>query len=240
MKAAGIHPTLDEIVWINDLSRQVENPKGGEHRHLAGAPSRAGNVWLWPFTINGERWYEATLEWFDGNAKFELYALAFALAKGREAGAFQFLTGYHSAKKAIDEFVGDLDCTQDELEAAMKDVLPIDDEINEIETRLKAEYNAKHDIAEEEKEEADWDGMVAHLQAATGLPEDAWRRQHSKDVALRVLNAVLKQHEALAGGSDNDAPDPEDPYMVANKRLGLAIREIKRRHAQKEVVQDGG
>jgi hypothetical protein len=232
LRAAGIEPTLDEVVWINDLAREVDNPYGGENRRHAGKPSKAGNVWLWPFTIQARIWYQQAVEWFDGSLELQGDALAFALAHGREAGAFVHLAGYKSAKKAVCDWKSRLACTDDELSAAILDVMPMDDELAEIEARFNAEYNAKHNITEDEKpgKDFDWDESVDLLIATTGLPRDVWMREESEARALSVINVIIKQQLAMAGGKQR--LDAGDPYIVAVKRLGLAIREIKRRHSQ--------
>ena len=239
LREAGITPTLDEVVWINDLSREVENPKGGEKRHLAGAPSKAGDIWLWPFTIQARLWYQTTLEWFDGDAELEANALAFALAHARERGAFVALRGYLSARKAIQEWMKDLNCTDGELAAAIYDVVPHDDEINKLEAKFKAEFNKLHNVAEDdENTDFTWDGFIDSLIAATGLPRDVWVRQESESKVLDVLQIIIKQRQAEAGDEDT-APDPQDPYMQAVKNLGIAIKEIKRRHTEKKAAGNG-
>ena len=239
LQAQGIQPTLDEIVWINDLSRAVENPKGGEHRHLAGEPSRAGSVWFWPFTIQARIWYESTFGWFDGNAELENNALAYALAHGRESGAFLHLTGYQSAKKAIEQWRAALDCTDEELAAAMFDVIPHDDEIQRLEAKFKEEYNKAHGIEEEQQESIDRQSIVDELMAVTGLPRDVWIRQESESRTLNVLRIIARQQAAMAGIGGDERPDPDDPYMQACKRLGIAIKEIRRRHKEQGESGNG-
>ena len=238
LRAAGIQPTLDEIVWINDLSRAVENPKGGENRHLAGKPSKAGTVWLWPFTIQARIWYESTLGWFDGNAELENNALAFALAHGRESGAFLHLTGYQSAKKAIEQWRAAIDCTDEELAAAVFDVIPHDDEIQQLEAKFQEEYNKAHGIEEEQPEDIDRQEIIDELIAATGLPRDVWIRQETESRVLSIMNIIARQQAAMTGAPD-ERPDPEDPYMQACKRLGIAIKEIRRRHKEPEEKGNG-
>jgi hypothetical protein len=233
LKAAGITPTLDEIVWINDLSRAVENPNGGEHRHFAGKPSRAGSVWLWPFTIQARLWYEDALEWFDGDVELDFFGLAYALVHGRDPHAFLRLDGYQSAKQAIKAFQKQLDCTRAELSAAIVDVIPADDEIAALEKKFEAEDRQKRNIAEKKPEAVNWDDLIAELVAATGLPADTWRRDYSQDMVLRILNIVRRQYMAMAGG-DSKKLDEGDPYIIATRRLGIAIKEIKRRHKKRE------
>jgi len=238
LREAGIEPTLDEVCWLNDLGRQVEDPEGGEHRHAAGQPSKAGNIWLWPFTIQGERWYEKTLKWFDGQPELEMYALAFALAKGREPGAFDFLSGYDSSKKAVDAFSsGALACTQEELCAAIVDVMPGDSEIDELEAEFLARDFSEQDEA---PKPLNWDKLVETLVAATGIERDVWMRKDSKAHALAVLDAINKQQEAIAGGRAKEVgPDPNDPYIVAVKNLGVAMRAIKERHSKSKEAASG-
>jgi len=234
LKEQGLNLTLDECIWLNDLAREVENPSGGEHRHLAGSPSLAGDCWLWPFTIQGEDWLDSVMKWFSSDADSFALAAGYALAHGRNVDAFAGLSGYASTKKAIKKFRKKCNCTKAEFKFAVHEALEIDEnneELDEIEKKFTAEYNAKNNVADEESTDTTWADIIASMVAMTGLPEDIWLRQHSKNSTLRILRAINRQRQSESGESNMDA---NDPYVIACKNEGLAIREIKLRHALKE------
>jgi len=229
LQAQGIEPTFDDVCWINDLARLVAKPNGGENRHLAGAPSKAGSVWLWPFTIQGERWYkDCALGWFEADMEMGTYAFAYALAHGRDPHAFQDLDGYQSAKKILGKFKHELNCTHEELCAAIVDVVDLDDEMEAIQAGYKAAYDLAHNIAPDEDPDIEWSDLIAYLVAATGLPPETWNWQNSRESVMGIMNAVHKQHLAMSGAG-SDAPDVQDPYIFASRNLGLAGRVIKDR-----------
>jgi hypothetical protein len=207
------------------------NPDGGEHRQHIGAPSRAGDVWFWPATIQSDRWHKKTLPWFDGDALLELHASAFAYAKARTLGAFDGLTGYTSSKAAVEAFADSLSCAEGELCAALMDVIPVEDECAELHAQLKKDAG----IAEDERPADDWEELVTHLIAATGLARDVWERQESREQTIDVLTALNKQTMAAAGGTAQLSGT--DPHVVAAGNLGIAIRTIKQRH--KEAAENG-
>lgn len=78
----GIDPTLDEILWLHELGKRVENPIGEVVR--SGIPVKAGNVYLWPMTIMASAWFnDKAVVWFRGSDHILRYCLAFALVYGR-------------------------------------------------------------------------------------------------------------------------------------------------------------
>src|SRR3990167_588410 len=80
----GVEPTLDEIIWLHELGKRVENPTDGERLDLIGAPFFAGNVRLWRWTVSASVWfYELALPWFGDSDRLCFWAMAFALAHGR-------------------------------------------------------------------------------------------------------------------------------------------------------------
>lgn len=217
LRNAGIVLTDDELIWINDLARRVDNPPGGSTLP-AGCPVQAGNVWLWPFTVQSAAWYDKAVNWFDGQGEMETYCLAYALAHGRIEGASDKVWNYTNARFRVTQWRDHLACTHEELISAIAQVLPKADELG-----LEDDTGDKDDKPEKE---TDWSGLVASLVAAVGGDPDIWTRQVSKEFLLKQANTIAEQHR-----EKGQAPDPGDPCIRAQVDLGRAVTAIKKRHA---------
>ena len=215
LQRQGITLTIDEIIWINDLCRKVEDPDGTRPCLAIGEPAPAGNAWLWPFTIASSRWFSKNLPlmYDDGEAETEL--LAYALAHGRIDGAFTYLQTRDQILQAVREWLDELTATEDELAWAMKKVLPATD-------RIELEEDKKEKKESEAAEQ--WDDIIASLVATCGETPDFWQYGVSSDYALHQLDTWSKHQDAIG-----NSKDPNDPYVVATKNLGRAIIAIKRR-----------
>lgn len=86
LRAAGVEPTVEEIVWLNDLGMTAEAPAGEAGAMLRGSPVRVGNVVLHPWTIASHSFYRATHQHCRTEAGSSLL-LAFALAHGTDPSA---------------------------------------------------------------------------------------------------------------------------------------------------------
>jgi len=214
LRAEGISLTDDEIVWINDLCRRVENPQSGSTLP-AGRPVKAGNVWLWPFTIQGSAWYDVAVKWFDGEGDTETFCLAYALANGRRAGAFDLLWDAGEARKAIKDFRRILNCNMDELIAAIAAVLPKPD--------LPDPRDKDKDDEDKAQTDVDWTELLATIMANIGGTADQWIRELSKDFVINVIQVKLAQD--AAEGREREY----DPVTKATIQLGLAERMIRER-----------
>jgi len=217
LKQAGIEPTLDEIVWLNDLARRVEYPDPPAPLAM-GQPVPIGGDWLWPFTIQADRWWRRTLDWFDGREELEAYALAYALAHGRIANAFDYLYTAESAARAIGEWADGLTCSRDELMGAIEKIL------NKPSVILDGECDDDDDSCPgpEDNDEQ----LVAWLVAGTGLPVEYWVRECSRAYCMAQIRAV--QAQSAAFGSK---PSLSDPSVAAQRELGRAVLAIKEAHA---------
>ena len=219
LQRQGITLTLDEIIWLNDLGRKVENPEGSRPCLAIGEPIPAGSDWLWPFTIAGIRWYTRVLPWFDGDDETEGYALAYSLIHGHTKGAFTYINDFDSAKEAIYKWADQSDSTPEELESAMVRVLPDNDTVKLEED----EDNEKENL----KKATNWDDTIMELCMCVGGTPEFWQYGVSSDYALKQLDMWRKQKYATG-----KEIDPNDPYVMAVKNFGRAVLSIKRQ--QKE------
>jgi len=212
LQAKGLTLTHDDIVWINDLAREVENPSGGSTLP-AGRPARAGNVWLHPFTIAGIAWYEMVLPWFDGEDEYEILVLAYALAKGREADTLSFTSEYDDIKRALKKWKREIRATQKELTKAVAAVLPQTEHIPLAE-----------DADKPAEDSAGWGEIVATMVATCGGTPEMWECRVSKDYLfeqMRVMNA-----QNVAG---DKKPNLNDPQIKAIREMGRCTLFIQRR-----------
>jgi hypothetical protein len=216
LREKGIEPTLDEVIWLNDLARKVEKPSEGAGSSPYGEPVYvSGGVWLWPWTVQAIQWYRKALKWFDGQEELELYALGYALARGRYEGAFDDIHTYHTAKDKLVAWSETLPCTPEELTTAISDLLARDNE----------EMPAAPDTVDDGGD-SDWQGVIAQLTAETGTDPDVWNRKVCITYLLRQIQSINRTKRA-----EGQAPDPFDPYVLACKALGLAVLAIKRRRS---------
>jgi len=211
LRSRGIEPTLNEMIWINDLARDVV-AKGRRSRNM-GVPFRAGNVWLWPFTIQGQEWYSVAMNWSEADTEFSTLVLAYALAHGRNPEAFSFIYEYNEAKKAISAWKEKLGCTYGELCEAVIEVLPDNDTIE-----LSSDEEA------EERASTEWNDLVAWLCKEVGETREFWRSSVSVDYVMTQIKVISDQASATS-----DRIGANEPYVKATKQLGRALISIKER-----------
>ena len=220
LRADGIDPTADEIVWLNELAIEVESPAGRVPYHCAGEPVRMGNYTMWPFTVASAEWWArvANGKAFvtpDGSRN----ALAFCLCNGRTPDVFADLLTVDDAREAVNKWVMRCGATADERNAAILRCVP---EIGDPHVlRGKNDKPPAPDAS---------DSMVAELEAGTGLSGDYWRAQIQSH-AVKCLRAVYRQAAmGMGGGSDDSAAE----YREQMHRFMLASNAIRKAHRGQE------
>ena len=220
----GIQPTLEEIVWLNQLGQKVESPGSETDPVLAGSPVKCGNVYLWPFTIQGGEWYDKHATRLFKREKMQRRALGFALAHGRDAtlppaytspslrarGAFfSTLVDYESAKYAVNAWAAQAGCNARELEAAIVRLIP----------QMQYPHQIKRPPAGDVMSDAQ---LIAEVTAGTGLPMEYWLA-HSSDYVIMTLTAIYAQQGA--GGGETDDGEGYRRAMWDFMAASKAIRE---------------
>ena len=215
LSAKGVPLSLDDVVWLHRLCSEVESPSCGSTL-AAGVPAVVGNVTLWPWTLQGQAWYEHCARLMPAS-HYDVYIVAYALAHGRIDGAFDSLWGNQAViKSELDRWRGDINVTLHELSEAVVRVAPIDEDAPEDPLKEPAGDG-----------ETDYAETIAQLVAQTGIEPDVWQRKVCTEFVLAQMAAVFKIKSA-EGGSDQLPPQE----IEANRRLGLAILEIKKRQAE--------
>jgi len=207
LQADGIILTPADIVLINALAWNVETP---ESRRLLsrGIPVFVGGVVLWPLTLTADDWYSRVGSQFGGK-KVRTYALAYAMAHGRESGYALSHDG-RDAERAVNKWRRKLTCSVRELDTAMSQVIA---------------QSQGYDLP---PDESDQNGMTigefsASLAAAAGGDVEFWEQRCSSSYAFSVMFAISQQNRA------DDRPMDGDPRIDAERALGWEIAKIRGR-----------
>ena len=204
LRADGIDLTPAEIVELNALGWAVESPE--TRRLLArGAPVAVGGVYLWPMSLYAEEWFDRVGCHLSGN-KQQAYALAYAMAHGRDDGDPLVIDG-REAEKVVKQWGKSLKCTFGELNVAISQVTQQDED------------------AEQPPEETGGITMgdfSAFLAAACGGDPDFWERRCASGYCHAVLDTLVRQNNA--DGKKTLA----DPRIKATRALGWACEKIKK------------
>ena len=209
LRADGIDLTPAEIIEINALGWAVESPE--TRRLLArGAPVAVGGVYLWPMSLYAQDWFDRVGCHLHGN-KQQTYALAYAMAHGRDAGEPLAMEG-REAEKTVKRWGKSLKCAFGELNVAISQILQQDEDA--------------------EQPPSETGGMTmgdfsAFLAAACGGDPDFWERRCAAGYTHAVLDCMCRQNSA--DGKKTMA----DPRIRAERALGWAVEKIKK--SRKEV-----
>lgn len=124
LESNGVKLSLDDLAWLITLGQKVETPAGRMNPLKAGVPAVAGSSLLWPETVQATQWLDAVSGWFSA-AELD-YLNAFALSVAREPNAFDDLYTIKAARAAVNQFASQLNCTRQELVAALESITPSD------------------------------------------------------------------------------------------------------------------
>lgn len=209
LRADGINLTPAEIVEINALGWAVENPE--TRRLLArGAPVEIGGVYLWPMSLYAQEWFDRVGCHLSGNVR-QAYALAYAMAHGRDAGEPLAIDG-RTAEKIVTRWGKSLKCTFGELNVAISQILQQDED---------------HEQPPSETGGMTVGDFSAFLAATCGGDPDFWERRCAAGYTHVVLSAIVRQNSA------EGRKTLADPRIKSERALGFAIEKIRKN--RKEV-----
>jgi hypothetical protein len=205
LRADGIDLTPAEIVELNALGWAVESPES--RRLLArGAPVPVAGLYLWPMSLYAQEWFDRVGCHLNGNTR-QAYALAYAMAHGREAGDPLAIDG-REAEKTVTRWAKSLKCTFGELNVAISQVLQQDEEAEQ----PPSEENGGMTVGD----------LSAFIAASCGGDPDFWERRCASGYAYAVLDCMVRQNQAE--GQKTLA----DPRIKADRALGFAINKIRK------------
>ena len=122
LRSDGITPTDADICRINEASWRVDRP-GPVSPAATGRPIQVGkSCWLWPFTIAAGEWFNWTLDQGYTDRQ-QFLCLGFALAHGREDGAFATLYEKRSGWAQVRRWARGLGVTAAELNEGIEAIL---------------------------------------------------------------------------------------------------------------------
>ena len=232
-----VEPTVEEILWINELASDMECPCRGERFDLIGTPVRAGNAWLWPMTVMSAIWWDDFGHgWFADSGIMYLHALAFALAHGRGAeivvpraswplrsnkrvASLALLTDRADAARAISWWALHVGATRGEVEFAVDACLPP--------PPTKHPRQQPRPFAP-----IDWQTVVHELCLMSGESADYWTKGTSMIATTHAYARAWAILAARAGHSIGNATSPADDALRA---LRAAMGEIIEAHKPEKV-----
>jgi len=178
LREQGVNLSPGEIVLLNALGHEIETPENVATL-ARGCPVPVGGVVLWPFTLRGNDWFR---RWSGaGNIHWQTFALAYALAHGRDE------LPEADVSKAVTAWANKLSCTRQELVEAISAAVEQDETIEGVAGILD------HPTGKRETNAGDISMTVAAL--AGGDPE-MWERQCSIGYVLRLIETILAQNRA--------------------------------------------
>lgn len=227
LKAHGVEGlTYDEVAALQDAAWAVD--RAAKKEGVPGLVARAialGKVTLWPLTIAAEDALSRISEWVDeGDTKYSVAAVAWAMAHGRDLDALRENTVCRSGfMRTLKKWVVTLGVSWAELGGAVEAVMAADSlPVYRIErdaferVRRFAEASGHNGLAEdvadlqrllEEKtrkelaparSQAGWGKMTSVLAALTGVAPEVWAVTPTADAVDSY--AALMDHEALKAG----------------------------------------
>ncbi len=213
LRADGVNPTDEEIAWLANLGDRITHPN---HRTLnplvAGAPVVAGCEVLWPLTNQASWWLDLTAGWFSG--EMDLFGVAYAMAKGRERGAFDSLTTRRAAVDAVSEWSNTLTCTPAELAGGVSAILDNDDPDRPLDDDSACDFMA----------------LLADLEVATHQPKEVWMVRTAADATAVIRSA----YKFASVGSGIDMEESTGDTAEAIRNVVIAARQISERHKHGE------
>jgi hypothetical protein len=210
LRGEGIALTFAECIWLNELGLAVEEPDGETCHGERGAPVKAGNVVLHPWTLASHDWFFRVAQKHYDTLDGVSLALAFALAHGTTPHVFAGLVARQDIYTKVNAWKLSVTATIPELREAAY--------------RVRPEVNIPHDTSDmnADKRGVPWDTVICDLVAGTGLDEAYWRAR-PKSTLHDYWYAVQQQH---AAGMMQD--DERDRVRRTNLALLQAVEAIRR------------
>lgn len=169
LRADGFTLSDRDVIAINALAWEVQSPS----RRMSlskGKPVRAGNMWLWPFTIHNKAWF------FDCGRQFANpeYALAYALAHRDD-------DLYTVTEKQVDEWAKRLTCTIGELRTAVAIII---------------EADKQDEIPMKEADSVTIHELARSMMANHGGSIKMWEQEVSLQFVYDYIDTLSRQSEA--------------------------------------------
>ena len=211
--------TADEIEALVFACARVDNPFSELNAELMERPIRVcKGVYLWPVTAGAQVWLmEYASAWWGEKSAMYRWAQAFALLNARNPDAFVNLTTKAKARVAILKTALRFACHMGELGEAVNRAYGIHP--HDVPDKSKKSDPLR------EKAKADFGGIVARLEVASGIPAKTWL--WGRSVASMMKSYIeLNELAVAAFKGDEETPQRELDEAVENlARVCAAIGE---------------
>ena len=211
-------PDAEDAVWLVDACKMLERPDGDFELGMIAPPVRIGgtDVRLWQRTIGSSIWLtECAFRWWgvDNNRCF--WAILFSLAHARDAGTLARLTDERDAAKSVTDFCMAISATKAECELAVD--------------RALGRVGRSEREGKESGGQADWGGVIAHLETVSGTPADEWLWGRSAEYTARAYARSVEVISAMRGA---EAERQRDALDNAIEHLRAVKARICRKYSQ--------
>lgn len=229
LKADGI-TTADlepsEIAALVRACDRCDNPFSAANAEAAGFPIRVcEGVTLWRLTAGACIWLdEYARRWWGEDSEHYKWAMFFALRHARERDTFLALTDEGDAYRAIRNDILTLNCTEDELLAALR--------------AFGVEDDGANGKRPSPKQQPDWRTLAQSLEVRTGIEAGKWLWERAARYLVEADRRLDAFAAAQGGAKAERAKDELDRAMNALARVTAGIRaRVARDRAAKEVAE---
>ena len=125
----------DDLARMNALAKAVRCPADEDEQSLWAAPALAGAALLYPLTLGAALWIEENvLPWFGETGMSDL-TMAWALTQRHTPERIWAISGPRECTRVVKKWARRLNCTRDELTAALNKLLPVNETTGEPEDK---------------------------------------------------------------------------------------------------------
>ena len=207
----GIEPTLDEVVWLHEIGKEMMSPGGSAPAHALGMPvtigSGSGALSLWPHTVGASQWWMRAAKWFEEEEDGEqVWVLIYSLVFARNADKLRSCSNRALTMEAVEALKADAFVTQEEITWALEQLLPDSED----------QPKSDKDVSNESAEEQSGKFLSAMCLEFGGTPED-WRWAEDSSFLGDMLRHSQAQKAAAQGIQCTDPARRADSKMLAAK-----------------------
>jgi hypothetical protein len=205
---------FEDILELHTLAEAVTNPTLTEDELSIITPhAYAGSLKICKPTIGAIHWYNTyAAKWFADDVEASTLSLAYAIALGRHPDKMMELGDKGKARKAVFAWSAGLDCTYDELAAAL------------------ATLSSESPEEREDDDARSYGPIISLLVSEYGQTPDYWLWETSYDVCEALIKdyKVRKDAEAQAAGGASGSGHAMDPHLESVRANGLLMKAITR------------
>ena len=214
LRAKGIEPSLDQIVWLASLAERVTKPERLGNPLLAAVPVVAGSEPFYELTNHACWWIDIAHDWFSGLSICHM--LGYAHRYSRVPRHFEALCTEDSAREAVSKWRDGVSLTDAEILDAVS----------------RWTNNDEPDDPREQDQDEETDGestagqTMALALAVSGITRAEFEAMTPAESSEIVKQAIIFGTDSSQVGTRNAA----DASARAMQKLTWAINEIQQAH----------